>query len=360
MTIFTKEKLISKPFAPALPHVVILGAGASKAALPCGDKFRKLIPLMDDLPEILGNDWKKLVATATPPKGNFESNFSWIRKNGNFVSQLSNIETLITNYFLDLELPDTPTIYDYLVLGLREKDVIATFNWDPFLIQAHKRNRNVASLPNIRFLHGCVAYRTCTEHDILGEAYEACPECNCDLVGGRLFFPDEDKDYAKDELIYRDWTAVKKKLQKAFHLTIFGYSGPATDYNARNLLLDGWKQTPIRDISHVEIIDINDPDILRESWSEFFPHYHNMVENDFWNCSIARWPRRTAEWKLSASRYGIPSEHIGPFRSDSLIDVQNWFRQLAETEAQNTNTENIQQLHTPDGENVGGADAEGS
>lgn len=102
-------------------------------------------------------------------------------------------------------LPDNPTIYDYLVLGLREKDVIATFNWDPFLIQAHRRNRHVTSLPDIRFLHGCIAFKTCPEHDILGGPYEECPECHCDLIGGQLFFPDEDKDYAKDELIYRDW-----------------------------------------------------------------------------------------------------------------------------------------------------------
>lgn len=146
-----KEKLMSKPFAAPLPHVVILGAGASKAAMPDGDKSGKMIPLMDNLPDILGNDWKVLVEKAKPPKGNFEATFSWIRKTGCFPSQLSNIETLIKNYFWDLELPDNPTIYDYLVLGLREKDVIATFNWDPFLMQAHRRNRNVAGLPDIRF-----------------------------------------------------------------------------------------------------------------------------------------------------------------------------------------------------------------
>ena len=43
---FTKEKLMSKPFAQPLPHVVILGAGASKAAMHDGDKSGKMIPLM--------------------------------------------------------------------------------------------------------------------------------------------------------------------------------------------------------------------------------------------------------------------------------------------------------------------------
>lgn len=66
-----KEKLMSKPFAAPLPHVVILGAGASKAAMPDGDKSGKMIPLMDNLPDILGNDWKVLVEKAKPPKRKF-------------------------------------------------------------------------------------------------------------------------------------------------------------------------------------------------------------------------------------------------------------------------------------------------
>lgn len=331
----SKKKLKSKPFEKPLPHVVILGAGASKAAMLQGDKSGRTIPLLDDLPMILGKLWKELLQDAQPPQGNFEATFSWIRKNGNFGPQLSKLERLIENYFEGLQLPDHPTIYDYLVLGLRGKDVIATFNWDPFLMQAHRRNRNVAELPDIRFLHGCVAFATCTEHDILGSPSEACPECYCDLEQGRLFFPDEDKDYAQDSLIQRDWSVVTTKLQKAFHLTIFGYSGPATDYNARKLLLDGWKQTPIRDICHAEIIDIKAEEILRESWTDFFPHYHNIIVGDFWDCSIAKWPRRTAEWKLSASRYGIPAESIGPFRTDNLGELQEWFTQLAAAESEN-------------------------
>ena len=200
--ILTKEKLKSKPFAKPLPHVVILGAGASKAAMPQGDKFGNAIPLMDDLPNILGNNWKELLQEAQPPQGNFENTFSWIRNNGEFEPQLSKIECLIENYLRVLELPDHPTIYDYLVLGLRGKDVIATFNWDPFLMQAHRRNRNVAELPDIRFLHGSVAFATCTDHDVLGTPFERCPECDYKLGRGRLFFPGGDKDYAKDSIIY--------------------------------------------------------------------------------------------------------------------------------------------------------------
>lgn len=330
----TKEKLKSEPSVKRLPHVTILGAGASKAAMLDGDRYGKIIPLMDDLPNILSDDWKNLIREAQPPQGNFEATFSWIKKNGKFEQPLLRIEKLIEKYFQGLELPDHPTIYDYLVLGLRGNDIIATFNWDPFLMQAHMRNRDVAELPDIRFLHGCVAFATCSEHDILGCPLEVCPECHRDLDQGHLFYPEEDKDYVKDSIIYRDWEVVTKKLQKAFHLTIFGYSGPVTDYNARKLLLDGWIQTPIRDIGHVEIIDIIDEENLRENWAEFIPFDHDMIIKDFWGSTIARWPRRTYEYKMAASRYGMPAEFLGPFRADSLRELQDYISEIVEFENQ--------------------------
>lgn len=119
---------------------------------------------------------------------------------------------------------------------------------------------------------------------------------------------------------------------KAFHLTIFGYSGPQTDFKARQLLLNGWKQTPLRNVTHVEIIDLKDEDILRRCWSEFIPFQHDMVCADFMQSTIARWPRRTAEFKLSASLYGIPARHLGPYRTDSLQELQEWHSKLAESE----------------------------
>ncbi len=332
--ILTEEMLRSAPFAPQRPHVVILGAGASKAAMPTGDKFGKSIPLMDDLPEILGKEWDGLIKDAKPPKGNFESTFSWLRKEGNSSSKLSEIEKILEAYFTGLSLPDYPTIYDYLVLGLRGKDIIATFNWDPFLMQAHKRNGGVVELPDIRFLHGCVVFHTCNEHDILGGPFEKCPQCHKALQRGCLFYPDENKDYTKDALIKRDWDRVTKTLEDAFHLTIFGYSGPATDYNARKLILDGWCKTPMRDFSHVEIIerDGKEQEEIRKCWKEYIPFHHDMIFSSFWNSSIARWPRRTSEWKYSASLYGLPAENLGPFKTDSLQELQEWFSKLGEVE----------------------------
>ena len=287
---------------------------------------------MDQLPEVLGKEWNELVRESNPPVKGFEAQFSWIRRQTAHSSGLIRIEKLIFEYFENLELPDTPTIYDYIVLGLRSKDIVATFNWDPLLLLAHKRNRTIKSLPDIRFLHGCAGLATCQVHDVLGSPFESCPLCNKALIRGKLFFPDDDKDYTKDELISREWGVVAENLKNAFHLTIFGYSGPVTDYNARRLLLEGWTQSPLLEMSHVEIIDIRDEDELRRCWKEFIPFHHDMITTDFARSTIARWPRRTAEYKMMASFYGIPAEDLGHFETNSLQELQDWHSEIAATE----------------------------
>jgi hypothetical protein len=214
----TKEKLRGKPFFPGVPHIVILGAGASKAAFPDGDKNGKPLPLLDDLANIVGRTWTDVIKLASPPVTGFEAQFSWIRKCGKFADEIARVEAILFQYFDELEIPDIATIYDYLVLGLRAKDTIATFNWDPLLLLAHRRNRHVAELPDLRFLHGSVAYFTCSDHDVLGSANEGCPICGKFLDPGRLFYPEADKDYAKHAVIHRDWQAVTRQLSKAFIL----------------------------------------------------------------------------------------------------------------------------------------------
>lgn len=330
----TKAELMGAPFAPILPHVVVLGAGASRASFSNGDGSGKLLPVMDELPLILGEVWSDLVKQLRPPVEGFEAQFSWMRSRGEVNGQLLVVEELIIEYFEDLCLPDVPTIYDYLLLGLRSKDVVATFNWDPLLFLAHKRNRGAVDLPDIRFLHGCVGHATCQQHDVLGSLGEVCPECFIPLSKGQLFFPDEEKDYTKDQIVDRDWGIVAQKLRKAFHLTIFGYSGPSSDLNARRLLLEGWKDTPMRDFSHVEVIDIRDNGDLIKCWREFIPFDHDMIIGDFFESTIAKWPRRTAEYKISASLYGVVSEPVGPYLTNSLSELQDWHAKIAAAENQ--------------------------
>lgn len=74
-------------------------------------------------------------------------------------------------------MPDTPTLCDYLLLSLRNKDYIATFNWDPFLAKAFMRNRGTASLPRILFLHGNVQIGVCTTLRQKGFIEDKCDHC---------------------------------------------------------------------------------------------------------------------------------------------------------------------------------------
>lgn len=331
-SLLTRQELVEAPVRIE-PHVVILGAGASKAAFQRGDVNGRLVPLMNELPEILGDPWRELVEDANLEGIDFESQFTRLRECPRHQSRLNEIESMLLEHFSSLTLPDVPTIYDYLVLGLREKDIIATFNWDPFLMLAHARNRTISKLPEIRFLHGCVQYASCPDHDVLGQPGERCPMCRKQLTKSSIMFPYGDKDYARDGIIARDWASVTERLKEAFHLTIFGYSGPATDYKAKKLLLDGWKQTPMRRFSHVEIIDIGGADDLRRNWREFIPFHHDMVNESFWDSTIAIWPRRTAEYKTAASLCGTVSERIGPMMTESLEELQKWYAEIADAES---------------------------
>ena len=328
----TRRELVESPDRHE-PHVVILGAGASKAALPDGDANGRLIPLMDELPEILGDPWQTLVEDAKLEGVSFETQMTLLYENKAFRSCLTAIENMLSEYFSSLALPDHPTVYDCLILGLREKDVIATFNWDPFLMLAHARNRAAARLPDIRFLHGCVQYASCPDHDVCGQPGEQCPKCRKPLRRSSIVFPYGDKDYGQDGTIARDWTFVTERLERAFHLTIFGYSGPESDYKARMLLLDGWKQTPWRKFSHVEIIDTAKVDDLRRNWKNFIPFHHVMVSKCFRDSTIARWPRRTIEYKAAASLHGTVSERIGPITARSLKELQELYAEIADMES---------------------------
>ncbi len=341
MHMLTKTELTGSP-QNGRPHVVLLGAGASRAAFPDGDRHGRSIPLMSDLADLLGSPWTDLVVRASPPVNGFERQFTWLRDQHRYTDSLHEIESSLFDYFVNLALPDHATIYDHLVLGLRRKDVIATFNWDPFLLLAHRRNRlpNL-HLPDIRFLHGCVLYASCIQHsEVLGSPGEICPRCNKPLTRSSLIFPVEDKNYVDDRLIAEDWRAVTDTLPRAFQLTIFGYSGPSTDYQAKTLLRDAWgasatddsSMSPIRQFSHLEIIDTVKGGELYERWKDLIPLDHLMSTDTFWDSSMARWPRRTAESKLQASIFARIVEPLGPCRTTNLGELQEFHMELARVE----------------------------
>ncbi len=142
MDIFTEEEEINKTDF-GRPHCFLLGAGASLAAFPNGDKNGKKLPVMANFIEVLGLESLLEKAGYKPPFGNFEEIYAELSSKPEHEEIVTELETEIYEYFESLELPDEPTLYDHLILSLREKDVIATFNWDPFLFQAAARNNHI-------------------------------------------------------------------------------------------------------------------------------------------------------------------------------------------------------------------------
>ena len=280
------------------PHLVILGAGASLQAFPNGDKNGKKLPLMNNLVEVCELD-SLLDSYQIEWRGkNFEIIYSELKKESNLSKLSTEIESKIYSYFSSLELPDEPTLYDHLVLSLRKKDKVATFNWDPFLFKALKRNYNRASgqVPNAYFLHGNVAIGFCAECNSCGQTWAFCSKCNEPYLPTPLLYPIESKNYVDDEFISKTWTSLKAALQHSFMLTIFGYGAPDSDKAAIKLFQEGWGNPDIRALEEVEIIDIRDEKALVKTWKNVFIHsHHYSVKSNFYNSQIAQCPRRSVE-----------------------------------------------------------------
>lgn len=277
------------------PHIVLLGAGASVAAAPNGDKNGKRIPVLNSLPATLGIEAELKQAGFKLPISDFEQAFTEICADEGKAELRKLVEDRVYSYFSTLQLPDEPTVYDYLVTGLRHKDVIATFNWDPFLIQAYIRNNAFETGPRFLFLHGSVAVGLCMAHKTMGFPWQVCSKCGGQFEKSQLLYPVGKKDYAKDKFIASQWEQLKRDLAIGYGFTIFGYSGPKTDMEARQLMSEQWTASPIYQQSEVEIIDIADRDWLEENWQDVICSHHYRIHSDWKQALFYQHPRRTTE-----------------------------------------------------------------
>ena len=141
---------------------------------------------MDNLVETVGLD--DIVQTL--PKGmksrNFEDVYSRLYEINPDSQTIREIESRVLGYFRRMELPSQPTLYDYLVLSLRPKDLIATFNWDPFLYDACTRNHTKTRLPCVVYLHGNVRVGYCLQDMRKGLAGANCSQCGQPFTSSRL------------------------------------------------------------------------------------------------------------------------------------------------------------------------------
>jgi hypothetical protein len=293
------------------PHIIILGAGASVAAFPDGDAKGQGLPTMDNFIEmlrlepILGRGGVKNIYR------NFEEVYSELYQHDPESPLLKEIEETVYAYFDSLRLPERPTLYDHLLMSLRPKDIVATFNWDPFLFDAWRRNKDKVPLPEIVHLHGNVRVAHCPEHPTYGEHGMICPECNRELIPSRLLFPVAMKNYGNDSFINTEWEVLKLGLKQAMTLTIFGYSAPTTDKEAIDLMKKAWDKEN-RFIERVEIIDIKNKETLWMQWDPFIVRTYFDHEQDYYESRISRYPRRSCEALVAQTVRGhlVENNHI--------------------------------------------------
>ena len=310
------------------PHVVILGAGASLAALPRGDARGQQLPLMNNLVDTVG--LRPLIEQAglNANIANFEGFYDELVTSGKNPNLIGEIERRVHEYFSALSLPEHPTIYDYLILCLRSTDLIATFNWDPFLAQAYHRNARVTDPPQMVYLHGNVAIGTCEEHRIVNFVGRKCSKCQKLLSPSKLLYPVRHKDYNSDPYIKGEWANLRHFLQHAYYVTIFGYSAPDTDVEARGLMLEVWKKNPTRELAEIDIVDIKPKKQLERAWKDFFVRQHYGVLSDIFRTTLFRHPRRSCDAFAMATLQNEPWEENPVPRFNKLTELQDWIAPL--------------------------------
>ena len=319
------------------PHVVILGAGASLAALPNGDRNGKKLPAMNNLIEVLKID--SIIAKHGEKYAgeNFEDWYSQRVSRKSSEKLCNELEDFIEKYFEHMCLPDEPTIYDYLVLSLRNKDVIATFNWDPFLSQAFNRNKDAIgyeNLPKLIYLHGNVTIGICYECKSKGWRYNQCLQCGNKFSSYKLLFPVKNKDYARDDFLFSEWSALQEYIKAAYFFTIFGYSAPKTDVEARRLIHQAWDKNASENHTVMSIIDVKSENEIMKNWNEFIVNDDPIIFNkSFFSSYLAAHPRRTCEAYAMASLQQQPWKENKFPRDISLKQLQNWTLQLIEEES---------------------------
>jgi len=322
-------------------HLVILGAGASRALSDKhnGDKNGIELPLMNELVSKVGLEDLILEAGFKGKTDDFEAVYTKIAVSAS-KDLLDRLNNKIAEYFKNIEIPDDVTNYDLLLVGLRGRDVVASFNWDPLLHQAHRRlvahGIDPADLPHVLYLHGNVAIGYCDDDRTMGRPHGPCFKCGKRYKPTPLLYPVAKKNYESNNFIKAQWDVVKEYMHYARIVTVYGYGAPASDVAAMSLLQEGWGKNTDRQFEQFELIirPGADEQEARDSWDAFIHTHHYGVWTDFSDSYIALTPRRTVEtWfaQYIDAKFVDANPYPKFDNVDALID---WIRPLIKAEVQ--------------------------
>jgi hypothetical protein len=292
---------------------------------------------MNDIVEVLG----LAEALERGPIAYFEVIYTQLLKHAEGGSLATELEERIYAYFSDLSLPEEPTLYDHLLLSLRSKDCVATFNWDPLLFLAAARlhrQRPDVRLPYLVFLHGNVAIGHCAQHRVLGSIDSECSSCGEPLEASRLIYPVDEKNYTTDVSIDRAWRSFRGAMEETYVLTIFGYSAPVTDVAAQTAMREAWGQPGQRNLEQIEMIDIEDEEELQQRWAAFILEHHYDVTPDFYASWLGMHPRRTCEavWSQFMEMEFFTPDPLS--RNGAFSELWEWYDRLAPGEGSESST----------------------
>lgn len=312
------------------PHLVLLGAGASRAACPLGDANGRKLPVMADMVSLLGLETHLLSADLTGPFNDFELIYSTLFNSG-LQGVCDKLDAAIYDYFSQLTLPPQPGLYDHLMLSLRKKDIIATFNWDPFIVQAWVRCQKLTKeLPRLITLHGNVGWGICTSHQkiVVTPRGHSCPRCGSTTEPSKLLYPVAHKNYATDPYIAASWNDMHTALKSAYVFTIFGYAAPKSDKQAKKLMRQAWRSSGAREYEETEIINILSEDELHRTWDAFICESHFRTTQSFYASVAGQYPRRSCEavWEQT-----MEMQRREPYRSPEGLDwddLSTWLQPL--------------------------------
>lgn len=319
------------PFWKVSPHVFILGAGASRAAFPKGDKIGRQLPLMGDFIEIVGIEDILKSYEIEYSNQNIEEIYDTIFEENPENPVLTVINDRIVSYFSILQIPEEVTLYDQLILSLQKKDAIFSFNWDPLLLQAYQRNLKLKELPTLYFLHGNVFIGVCKKDKRNGYFGNKCSICKEYFGPSPLLYPIRKKNY-QDEFIANEWNALKWYLDNAFLLTIFGYSAPTTDIEARESILNAWTNNERRDLNETKIINTGNKIRVEKAWSEFIYKSHGGIYKNARHTRSFLYTRRSCESWGDAIFQGLPWKENKIPRFRKLEKLQSWVKSLIDEE----------------------------
>lgn len=336
------EKIIEN--YPQRPHLVILGAGASKDSMPNGDAEGRPLPVMNEFISTLGlTDYIGRIE-GVPKTDNIEDVYSWLANQEQFAEERFVVENEIREYFSNITLPNTLTKYDLLVLSLRQKDCIATFNWDGLLVQAYQRMQKITSdLPQMVFLHGNVEVGYCPKCNTYGYWFAKCHKCGEQLREVPLLYPVKNKNYQKDEFISEQWKILDDYISKAALITIYGYSAPKTDLEAINIIKKAFARlgTP-RYFDIVEIIEHPkfDTKNISEAWLDLseMARDHLELRRSVFDSYMFKNPRRSLEFlhknRIASSWWGESTIKFTPddIEKDNTFALETKVMPLLENE----------------------------